>query len=684
MSLAAVPAWAPVGADAHRYRELLRGSGGAAPSPEVLQFHQERWGHVEHYDDFAELLDLSGFDAEHLLAIALEAGADRIVVTARSADGWCWWDTRRPDRNATAWGDRRNALGELAAAARARGLPVGVHYDAAGSGVARREEIERTLGDDLADLFDRYPVTALSGSWPAELDEMVARAATDAPGAPGVEVGGRTELDLRPGWSLLIDRAAAARPRAGWVCRIPAGSGFGWNRADRPQRRLDVDGLLAHYVDVVGSGGRLRVALPITDTGGPDPEGARAVAEAGAWIRRFGPIVRASRPAALGGKGVDGPRYLQIDDAEGDDLVVITSDDRSRLDALTPDAVRVERAVELTGPGGASRPAPFSQDGSGVQLGAPAGGPGAEQRPPPLRVYRLTAASGDDQIGLFAPTEAAEIALAPLLAGRQPGEIVNLGAGRYVGPAVVPAGVTLRGLGAARTTIRGGGSEDGDTSASVELSERSRLEHATIDTVRVAPGASGATMLGCAATSVHVRGDRATLRASSVGHATVESCDAATISRCRFDRPGSGRPAIAIVGGDGHLVEGCSIDHGDTGVLVSGADGTTIRGCTLRALGTAIHLSHTTGSHVAANLIQRATRAVEVEGGDDILIDGNAVSDADSGALVHCGAANCEVSGNYWELCRIGLLVWQAPDVRWRDNVSTDLDAPDAQVRTGP
>ena len=78
------------------------------------------------------------------------------------------------------------------------------------------------------------------------------------------------------------------------------------------------------------------------------------------------------------------------------------------------------------------------------------------------------------------------------------------------------------------------------------------------------------------------------------------------------------------------------------------------------------------------------TRAVDVDGGSQALVDGNAVFDGDSGCVLQRGAAGCQVSGNYWERCRVGLLAWGATGVHEQDNIAIDLHEPDHATITGP
>ncbi|MBG7604615.1 MAG: hypothetical protein IZT58_08255, partial [Actinobacteria bacterium] len=77
-------------------------------------------------------------------------------------------------------------------------------------------------------------------------------------------------------------------------------------------------------------------------------------------------------------------------------------------------------------------------------------------------------------------------------------------------------------------------------------------------------------------------------------------------------------------------------------------------------------------------------RAVDVDGGTQALIDGNAVADGDSGCIVEWGASDCQVSGNCWERCRIGLLGWDTTGLHEQDNLSIDLHETDHAIVSGP
>ena len=137
-SVAAVPSWAPIGMSADRYRTNIGDSAGRRgsaahdgaipmatererPMVEALAHHRDRWGHIEHFDDFVPLLTFTQFDSESWARLAVDAGcgfsgdgrqAPRrlgVVGRARRPTGRCsrtgrgtmWSPTSWPRANAT-------------------------------------------------------------------------------------------------------------------------------------------------------------------------------------------------------------------------------------------------------------------------------------------------------------------------------------------------------------------------------------------------------------------------------------------------------------------------------------------------------------------------------------------------------------------------------------------------------
>jgi alpha-L-fucosidase len=294
----------------------------------------------------------------------------------------------------------------------------------------------------------------------------------------------------------------------------------------------------------------------------------------------------------------------------------------------------------------------------------------------------------EQPVELFAPQPRQPIELGPLLRDASPGDIVQLGDGTYLGPITVPAGVIVRGLGAGRTTIDGGGT------TAVVLQRNARLEH-----LRAAGGPAGpawspspvvdvqgpyATVLGCRVDGhVVVDADDVVVRATTASGIVARRADRLTVSRCQFSGTGWG-VGVELVGGSGHEVDSCEFRDHLCAIRSRETTGTIVRGNNVSARWWGIHLEQTEGAHVYGNFVDHTMRGIDIDGGTQAVIDGNAICDGDSGCIVEWGASDCQVSGNRWERCRIGILSWEVTALHAHDNEAIDLHEPDHAYATGP
>ncbi len=155
------------------------------------------------------------------------------------------------------------------------------------------------------------------------------------------------------------------------------------------------------------------------------------------------------------------------------------------------------------------------------------------------------------------------------------------------------------------------------------------------------------------------------------------------ITRCQFTGM-RWDVGIHLIGGSGHRVSSCDLQDHLCAIRVSEATDVEIRGNNLSARWWGVHLERTSGVHVHGNFINHTMRGIDIDGGSQAMIDGNAVCDGDSGCIVEWGASDCEISGNRWERCRIGVLAWEAVGLRQHANEAIDLHEPEAASITGP
>ena len=700
-SLATVPAWSPIGEYAEWYRSHLGDDVDDVvlhprPMVEVLAHHRDRWGHVENYDDFLPLLTFDDFDAEAWARLAVEAGAGYTVFVAKHHDGWNWWDAPGTDRTLLSGGPRRNVLAEYAAACERNGIVFGTYYSLLDWGDPRYPDddyVTEVLHPHVVDLVQRYGSSVLwgDGHWGHGPEHWRSRELLERVRAidPHVIVNDRwwaSDDDVPDGAPPIVRTFEYAPPDdivdGPWELCRGIGSSFGHNRAERSEHHMSAFDIVALLTEVVAKGGHLLLDVGPDATGTIPELQARPLREAGRWIRSVERLLSLARPWTVWGD--DAVRYFEVDGV----LHAIDLDGRGHFDALLGDEVRVGSVERLGEP---DRPIGFRQDDEGLHLDTNRSvldRRGHRGDIGNVALYRITSAPIERPVELFEPTRRQPVELAPLMRGVSSGDIVQLGDGTYLGPAIVPDGVTVRGLGAGRTSI------DGQGATAVVLEHSARLEHLAVGggpervawfpATTVEVRGSTATVIGCRVDGhVVVRADDVLVRATTAAGVVAEAVDRVSVSRCQL---GGMRwdVGVHLIGGGGHEVDSCEIHDHLCAIRAADTTGSVVRGNNIGARWWGVHLVQTEDAHVHGNFVNHTMRGVDIDGGSRAIVDGNAVCDGDSGCIVEWGASDCEVSGNRWERCRIGILAWEATGLHQRANEAIDLHEPDAASTSGP
>ncbi len=693
VSTASVPAWAPIGQYAEWYRAHLDGDVSDTllhPSPmvETIAHHRDRWSHVEHYDDFLSFLTFDDFDPDAWAALAVEAGMSYSVMVAKHHDGLCWWDAPNTERTVLRAGPRRNVLGEYAAACGRAGIAFGTYYSLLDWSDARYPGcgyVDDVVHPHVLDLVERYGSRMLwgDGHWGGggshwRSDELIAAARRlDS----SIVVNDRWWSD-GPGVRSFEYRLPSGIVEPPWEMRRGLGGSFGYNRAERAEHLLSPKAIVALLTEVVAKGGHLLLSV------GPDASGrvpdlhVRLLQVVGTWVHRFGALIDRSRPWTTWGDEL--VRYLVLDG----EVHAVDVGGSGQFGALGRAAGVVRSVVRADDPD--LRPIEFEQDDDQLRIARRG------------RFDRIVDADGIDiavyrvaleplpeaPIELFPPAAQAPIELAVLLAGARPGSIVQLGDGTYLGPARIPDGVTVRGLGPHRTVI------DGVESHAASVGADARLEHCTVrgggprivwlPKVAVVLAGRHAVMIGCTVEGhVEIAADDCRVTSCALTGVVAKSVDHVTISRSSLHGM-NWDCAIEIDQGTGHLVESCEFRDVLDAVRLTATVGATVRGNSVNARWWGVRAVDTEGTLIAGNAIAHTMRAVDIDGGTLAEITGNAVADGDSGCVIQRGASDTTVTGNRWERCRTGLLAWDAGAVRYHGNTIVDVTEPDQAVTIGP
>lgn len=683
-NVATVPAFAPVGQYASWYRAHIDGGVSDVllhPSPlvESLAHHRDRWSHIDHYDDFMPFLTFEHWDADAWTGLAQDAGMGYAVIVAKHHDGWCWWDAPDTERTVLQHGPGRNVLGEFAAACERAELAFGTYYsllDWRDDRYGDCQFVEQVVHPHVLDLVERYGSRFLwgDGHWGRgeshwRSDELIARCHRVD---PGIVVNDRWWWN-GPGVASYEYRLPDDIVTSAWEHRRGIGSSLSLNRAEPDDHLLSGPDIVALLTEVVAKGGHLLLSIGPDATGALPPVHAERLRAAGRWVRAHQELIDTARPWTRWGDATT--RYLVTDDG----LHAVDLDGSGHFDAVVRDAGTVTSVTDAAGDS-----VGFVQGDAGLTLDLR---PGADHRWP--TVFRIALDEPPPApIALFGDDTSPPRHLADELVGVKRGDIVRLGEGRYLGPARIPDGVTVRGLGPDRTVI------DGIESEAVVLGARSRIEHCALtgggDRIVWLPKSAisivghHAAMIGCRVDG-HVDITAADVKVSSCAATGLiaRHADRLVVARCHV----SGMNwdcGIDLQDGSNQLIESCEFDALLVAIRCTGTIGTVVRNNAVTARWWGVQLIDGEGAQVSGNSFESTMRAVDVDGGTLAEVTGNAVRSGDSGCVVQRGAADCSVAGNHWERCRIGLLAWEAGAVRHHDNTAIDLSEPDAAVVIGP
>ncbi len=696
-NLASVPAWAPIGLDASRYLDYLE---DPELSVEVAAHHRARWDHVLESSEFLPLLHFALFDPEQWVDLAKAAGMSHIVHMAKDTDGLCWWDAPRANLDVMSAGPSRDVVGALATTCERSGLAFGTAFafNLASDSDGDLEDQLTQISDLVERVGSRYllgvntahgPVSQLVSGLLARLREAHPDLIlSDTMGAPDPDRV--TRLTCPP-------EEISEQP---WELVLGLGAGRGHNRTETAQHRLTPDQIVGLLTEVIAKGGHLMIAVGVGADGRIPEHHAVALRSAGTWITAHSDLVHEGTPWETW--GTDQVRYLRtgIIDERGECLWIIDLARRGEFAALGSAVGEITTVLYDAGPTASTgTQAPlvtWEQSPDGLRVHAERRAHRRDADPSTIAVYRVwlrPIEPGDP--GLFDPElfPAPSIDLTAVLAAAPPGSVVQLGDASYVGGGKVPEGLTVRGLGPNRTRILV------DPSRPLEIGSNTRIEFTRIEPDPLAPadlslhagpiltvGGSQAVLLGVKVDgSVHVTGTNHLLRSCELSGLIGMQIEHLTVSRSHLHsgavRAGTG---IELHGGSQHLIENCEIHGYRAAVTGTATDHMTVRGNAITNAVWGIRAINCESPHLIGNSVRTTTRATEIDGGSGAVIDANAVSNGDSGCLIRNGATAAVVSGNHWQSCRIGLMLWGAGEVIHHSNMAVGLLEPEQALVLGP
>jgi len=278
------------------------------PGDSGYNFHVKNYGKDFAYRDFAPMFRAELFDPELWAGIFERSGARYVVLTSKHHDGFCMWPTKSPYSrfwNCREAGPKRDLLGDLAKAVRARGLKFGIYYSlmewestpknhewSGGVGgyylpdeiiekyrIQDPDFVDKHMLPQLKELVINYQPSLIfsDGEWdrPAEYwrsQEFLAWLYNNAPNRDEVVVNDRWGVDTRgvhggyytSEYASDQDKLGADHP---WEESRGMGQSYGFNRAENIDDYNSSEDLLRELVSIVSRGGNLLLNIGPTADG---------------------------------------------------------------------------------------------------------------------------------------------------------------------------------------------------------------------------------------------------------------------------------------------------------------------------------------------------------------------------------------------------------------------------------
>ncbi|HEY1709327.1 MAG TPA: alpha-L-fucosidase [Rhizomicrobium sp.] len=322
------------------------------PESESAKHHAEIYGGAP-YQDFREpfFKGLEQWRPDEWAELFAAAGAQYVVLVTKHHDGFCLWPSGIKNAHEPGWTSKRDIVGELGDAVRAKGMRYGLYYSGGIDWTFNREPL-RTMADFMGstpggdyptyaeaqtrELIARYQPSVLWNdiSWPTEQPAMLQLFADYYNAVPDGVVNDRW-MPMTPERAVLRDperrRAldAMLKPRMqkarskGIIPQLPPhcdfrtpeyaafdgieakkweatrglSHSFGYNRRDTDADYESVESLVHSFIDSVAKNGNLLLNV------GPRGEDAQIPVEQiarlkgfGAWLKDNGEGIYGTRP----------------------------------------------------------------------------------------------------------------------------------------------------------------------------------------------------------------------------------------------------------------------------------------------------------------------------------------------------------------------------------------------------
>jgi len=312
-----VPAWGQERTHSEWYWQRTFNDDGSLKDDEWGKFHRANYGENFNYSGFAPLFRCELFEPDEWADVFGRSGAKYVVLTAKHHDGFCLWQSKEANKtwgrswNSADTGPRRDLLGDLTKAVRAKGLKMGFYYSLYEWfnplwRVDRKRYVNEHMWPQFKDVVNRYQPAIVFSDGEGDLTdkewrtpELLAWLFNDSPCRNDVVINDRWGKDVRykhGGYCTSEYGAgleAAGRP---WEENTGISYSFGYNRNESLSSYKTTRELVLMLIDVVSRGGNLLIDVGPTGDGRIPMVAQSRLIEIGQWLAVNGEAIYGTRP----------------------------------------------------------------------------------------------------------------------------------------------------------------------------------------------------------------------------------------------------------------------------------------------------------------------------------------------------------------------------------------------------
>ncbi|HVW87488.1 MAG TPA: alpha-L-fucosidase [Bryobacteraceae bacterium] len=298
------------------WNSLTKGKSGDPSGSATWDFHRRVYGAGFEYQQFAPLFRAELFDPNRWAALFERSGAKYIVPTSKHHEGFALWPSKDADRtwgrpwNAVSTGPKRDLLGDLTKAVRARGLHMGFYYSLYEwyNPLWLKDKpryVREHLFPQFKDVVTRYrpDIIFSDGEWELtsaewHSPELLAWLFNDSPAKDNVVIDDRWGKDTRHKHGGYYTTEYTAGLQSGahpWEESRGMGFSYGYNRMETLQDYHTSRELTLMLIDIVSRGGNFLLDIGPTADGRIPIIMEERLTEIGDWLRANGEAIYGTR-----------------------------------------------------------------------------------------------------------------------------------------------------------------------------------------------------------------------------------------------------------------------------------------------------------------------------------------------------------------------------------------------------